>query len=158
MSGIVKFSEAASIALHAMAVLAATADRHLTIRDIAEAMPISEAYLAKVLQRLAKAGLVESARGPGGGFQLRGDPRRITLLAVYEAVEGRLGIGSCAFPVAQGCKTCILDEALRDANRLVHDRLARTTLADLDGTFRPNPPVTLGGSARSAAARSHRRT
>lgn len=158
MSGIVKFSEAASLALHAMTVLAARADPHLTIRDVAEAMPVSEAYLAKVLQRLAKAGLVESVRGPGGGFRIRGDPRQITLLAVYEAIEGRLGIAACAFPVAQGCKTCILDEALRDANRLVHDRLARTTLADLDGTFRPNPLVTLGGPARTAAARSRRQS
>lgn len=158
MSGIIKFSEAASIALHAMTVIAATPDRHVPIRDIAEAMPISEHYLAKVLQRLAKAGLVESVRGPGGGFLLRGEPRRTTLLAVYEAIEGRLEIASCTFPVAQGCKTCILDDVLRDANRIVHDRLARTTLADLEGTFRPNPPVTLRGSARVAGARSRPRT
>lgn len=157
MSGIVKFSEAASSALHAMAVLAATPDRHLTIRSIAEAMPTSESYLAKVLQRLAKVGLVESVRGPGGGFVLRGDPRRITLLAVYEAIEGRFEVASCAFPAAQGCKTCILDDALRAADRIVHDRLARTTLADLEGTFRPNALVTLGGSPGSALARSHRR-
>jgi len=157
MNGIVKFSEAASIALHAMTVLGAAPDRHLTVRDIAESMPVSEAHLAKVLQRLAKAGLVGSVRGPNGGFVLRGNPRQITLLAVYEAIEGRLQVASCVFPGSRGCSTCILDDTLRAANQLVRDRLARTTLAHLAGTFRPNTLVALGASPASAAARSRRR-
>lgn len=137
MSGIVKFSEAASIALHTMTVLAAEPDRHVTVKDVAARMPVSEHHLAKVLQRLAKAGLVTSVRGPGGGFLLRGDPARVTLLQVYEAIEGPLEVAECAFPGGAGCGRCILDDALREANGLVKGRLARTTLADLARDFRP---------------------
>lgn len=157
MSGVVHFSEAASIALHTMTVLAGAPERHVTVHEIAEQLPVSEAHLAKVLQRLVKAGLVDSLRGPRGGFLLRGDPRQVTLLRVYEAIEGQLEVASCAFPVAQGCKACILDDALREANGIVHDRLARTTLSDLAATFRPSPLVALGGSPGSAAARARRR-
>jgi Rrf2 family protein len=145
MSGIVKFSEASSIALHTMTVLAAEADRHLTVAEIAARMPVSESHLAKVLQRLGKAGLVGSVRGPGGGFVLRGDPARVTLLQVHEAIEGPLEVGECAFPGAQACRACILDGALREANALVKDRLARTTLADLARTFRPGGELVTFG-------------
>lgn len=154
MHGIVKLSEAASIALHAVTVLAADSDRHLTVREIAEALPVSENHLAKVLQRLSKAGLVASVRGPGGGFRLRADARETTLLRVYEAVEGPLDVARCVFPDAQGCASCILDDALRAAGQLVRDRLAKARIADLAHTFRPRGLVKL---ARRTAAPARRR-
>jgi Rrf2 family protein len=157
MSGVVHLSEAASIALHTMTVLARAPGRYLAVHELAEQLPVSESHLAKVLQRLVKAGLVESLRGPKGGFLLRGAASETTLLQVYEAIEGRLEVASCVFPTAQGCKACILDDALRDANRLVHERLARTTLAELAGTFRPAALVALGEAPGSSAARPRRR-
>lgn len=131
MNGIVKFSEAASIALHAMALLSASPERALTSHEMAERLPVSQNHLAKVLQRLAKAGLVDSIRGPRGGFLLRGEARQTTLLRVYEAVEGRLELASCLFPDAQNCTDCILGDTVQEANRLVRDRLARTPLSAL---------------------------
>jgi Rrf2 family protein len=157
MNGIVHFSEAASIALHTMTVLAGAPERHLTVHEIAEQLPVSETHLAKVLQRLVKAGLVDSLRGPRGGFLLRAAPAAITLLQVYESIEGPLEVASCAFPVAQGCRSCILDDALREANGIVRERLARTTLAELARTFRPSPLVALRARARAAPPRPARR-
>ncbi len=151
MSGLVKFSEAASIALHTMTVLATAPERHLSVHEIAERMPVSESHLAKVLQRLVKAGLVDSARGPHGGFMLRGDPRQIALLRVYEAIEGRLDVASCMFPDRTDCASCILEDTLRSANQLVRDRLARTALSALVTAFRPRADtVTLGPPKRGA--------
>jgi Rrf2 family protein len=146
MSGIVKLSEASSIALHAMTLLASEAGRHVTVKDLASRLPVSEAHLAKVMQRLVKTGLVASVRGPGGGFTLRADPAATTLLQIYEAIEGELEVAKCMFPDRpEACSACILDDALAEANRIVHARLARTRLSQLTTTFRsPAPLVALG--------------
>ncbi len=157
MNGIVRFSEAASIALHAMIVLAADSSREggrlLTVREIAEGLPVSEHHLARVLQRLAKAGLVASVRGPAGGFSLRGDAARITLLDVYEAVEGRLTVPTCLFPVGEGCASCILDDTLAAANRLVREKLAGTPLSKLTPSFRTGGLVALARKGHSIPER-----
>lgn len=148
MSGVVKFSEASSIAMHTMAILAADPDRHMTIREVAAVLPISGNHLAKVLQRLAHAGLVESVRGPGGGFALRGDPEKITLLEVHEAIEGHFVVSPCLFSPDKCCGTCLLGDTPRQANALVHDRLSRTRLADVAPLIAPRPAlVTLGDGA-----------
>ncbi len=131
MDGIVKFSEASSIAMHAMALLAAEPDRNLTAHEVAELLPISESHLVKVLQRLARAGLVEGARGPGGGFRLHADRAVISLLDVYEAIEGKLGVNACLFSPPKCCGTCILGDSVHQANALIHERLAKTRLADV---------------------------
>ena len=85
-----RISEAASIALHTMAYLARNKDRMVSTHEIAGAMGLSENHLAKVRQRLVKAGLVEAQRGPSGGFMLSRPAEDITLLEVYEAIEGPL--------------------------------------------------------------------
>ncbi|MCK4620269.1 MAG: Rrf2 family transcriptional regulator, partial [Desulfobacterales bacterium] len=67
MSNIIKISEAASMAIHAMVFLASESGRIVPSREIATTLRSSEAHLSKVMQRLAKAGLVSSTRGPKGG-------------------------------------------------------------------------------------------
>lgn len=162
MSCVVKFTEASTIAMHTMAILAGEPDRHVTIHEVAARLPVSENHLAKVLQRLSRAGLVESVRGPGGGFLLRGDPRQITLLAVHEAIEGPLEITGCLFSPPQCCGTCILGDTLHEASRLVHARLASTRLADVATLFPPGratgAPVTLAPPPARRAAAPRRRT
>ncbi len=155
MSDIVKLSEAASIALHAMALLASEGERHVTVKDLASRLPVSETHLAKVMQRLMKAGLVASVRGPGGGFTLRTDPAATTLLQVYEAIEGRLEVAECMFPDRpEGCSACILDDALAEANRIVHAQLARTRLAQLSTTFRSGASLVALGRPKPARPRT----
>jgi Rrf2 family protein len=161
MSAVVKFTEASSIAMHTMALLAARKDRHVTVGEIAASLPVSENHLAKVLQRLTRAGLVEGLRGPGGGFLLRGDPAEITLLQVHEAIEGRFEVSGCLFSPPKCCGNCILGDATREANALVHARLARTRLADVVHVFTPRPAPaapeeTAPGTARQRPrARPH---
>jgi Rrf2 family protein len=87
MAGLFRISEAASIAFHGMGLLAVRGAR-MSGHEIAHAVGVSEAHLLKVFQRLARAGLVHSTRGPGGGFEITEDPRAVTLFRVYEAIEG----------------------------------------------------------------------
>lgn len=95
MASVIQISEAASLALHSMVLLAASPDQPLTVKEITARTGVSEAHLSKVMQRLAKAGLVKSTRGPKGGF-LIGDPgSSMTLLQIFQAIEGPLEMGKC---------------------------------------------------------------
>jgi Rrf2 family protein len=153
MGGVVRFTEASSIALHAMTILAARPGLHVTTSYVATRLPVSEHHLAKVLQRLARAGLVESVRGPGGGYLLRRPAAEITLLDVHEAIEGGFVVASCVFSHPSCLGDCVLGDTVREANALVHARLARTSLADVVQTLAPVPSLVAFGAAREAQAR-----
>jgi len=66
------------------------------IRAISERQAIPARYLEQIFQRLRRAGLVRSKRGPGGGYRLARAPEEITLREVVEAVEGPLRVGPAA--------------------------------------------------------------
>ena len=95
MGNIVHLSEAASIAIHSL-VLIAKAESQLNVQKIAESTGSSRHHVAKVLQRLTKEGFIVSSRGPHGGFQLNKAPDQISLLSIYEAIEGTMNIPKCA--------------------------------------------------------------
>ncbi len=130
-TSIFRVSEAANLAIHAAALLA-RADRLVTTSELAETLGASEAHLAKVLQRLERQGVVRGIRGPTGGFRLARPPAAITLIEVYEAVEGRTGNGRCIFGVST-CdgKNCVLGEYFQKVNREVLSRLERTRLSEV---------------------------
>lgn len=107
MSPFPQFSEAVSLAFHSM-VLLARSPSPLTVREVAERTGVSFHHLAKVFQRLRRAHLVLSSRGPKGGFVLARPPERITLLEVYEAIEGSLPE-----------KVCLLGRALCPFERCI---------------------------------------
>jgi Rrf2 family protein len=127
-----KISEACSMAMHAMTMLAASTDRKLTTREIASFLKVSEAHLSKVLQRLARAGLVKAVRGPRGGFELVKPGDETTLLEVYEAIEGPLEPQDCLFSerICEGDK-CILGGLLDTVDREVRSYLEKTRLSKL---------------------------
>jgi Rrf2 family protein len=66
------------------------------IREIGARQRIPARYLEQIFQRLRRAGLVTSKRGPGGGYRLARPPAEITLREVVEAVEGPLAKGLAA--------------------------------------------------------------
>jgi len=136
MASLLSISEAASLALHATVLLAQKPDRRLSAARIASVLGGSEAHLTKVLQRLARAGLVESLRGPKGGFVLGKPNDAISLLEVYESIEGPLKRAECllASPVCQHGK-CLLGNLLGDVPRQVHQHLSETRLSDLTETY-----------------------
>lgn len=118
------------MAIHAMVVIAANNGRLLTVKNIVSVLKVSETHLSKVMQRLCKAGLVVSTRGPGGGFELNGGNNK--LLEVYEAIDGPLVMTSCLFekPVC-GSRKCIFDKLLKRTNRDFYKYLSQTGLKDI---------------------------
>jgi Rrf2 family protein len=94
MSKIFSLSEASSIAIHGM-VLIARSDSGLNVIKITEFTGFSKNHIAKVLQRLVKNDLLKSVRGPAGGFSLKKNPEDITLLDIYESIEGPIDITEC---------------------------------------------------------------
>jgi Rrf2 family protein len=135
MSQLLNISEAASLALHTMAVLAQGNRQRMRNQEIARRLGASGHHLAKVMQRLAKAGLVDSACGPRGGFVLGKPADQVSLLTIYEAVEGPLSEHACLLnePICRG-NCCVLGEVLDSIRRQLRDYLDRTTLAELAGT------------------------
>jgi Rrf2 family protein len=137
MASMLKISEAASLALHSTVLLAANPDELISTREIAATLHVSEAHLSKVLQRLARAGIVRAIRGPKGGFRLVRPARETTLLDVYESIEGTLIPSKCLFesPICQG-DACILGGLLETVDRQVRDYLSKTKLDDLTSIYR----------------------
>jgi len=70
--------------------------RIISVDEISGAMDVPRPFLAKILQRLMKAGLVGSTRGVKGGFRLARDPKDVNLLEVIEAIQGPSAANACA--------------------------------------------------------------
>ncbi len=131
MPNLINISEAASLGLHAAAVLAGCGGEPMTTAQIASELRVSEAHLAKVLQRLSRNGIVRGTRGPGGGFVLTRDPAKTTLRRIYEAVEGKLDTRRCLFdrPVC-GRASCPLGKIIEEASETIVRGLEETTLEE----------------------------
>ncbi len=127
-------SEATSLAFHALAVLAREPGRRRSNTELAASLGASEAHLAKVLSRLARAGLVLSSRGRGGGVALTGEASRISLWQVYELLEGPPEVRACLAGPQGGrpCgPDCILGDLLHSVQEQVRDKFEQTYLTDL---------------------------
>jgi len=132
MADIVKISDATALAMHTMAHLAINPGEQSTTAEIAKVFEASKHHLAKVHQRLTKAGLISANRGPGGGVGLAKDPAEITLLDIYEVMEGTLICTPCLFG-KEVCPrvNCVLSNLLPGLAMQVRDYFEQTTLAQL---------------------------
>jgi len=133
MPPLLKISDAVSLAFHTMGVLADHKDVCLSTKEIAEQLLVSEHHLQKVHQRLAKMGLIRAVRGPKGGFQLNKAAEKITLLEIYEAVEGPL-IPSQCFLGREKCarEHCVLGQMNDQVNVLVMNYFKKVTVDKLN--------------------------
>jgi Rrf2 family protein len=132
MADIIKISDATALALHSMVHLAIDPNGRSTTNEIAEIFEVSRHHLAKVHQRLTKAGLITSNRGPSGGVMLARAPEKITLLEVYEVMEGSMVCQPCLFGKDKCPRTdCVLGVLLPGLARQVRDYFKTTTLAQL---------------------------
>lgn len=130
MAGLIHFSEAVNLGLHALLLLAATPATARDNRRLAADLGVSANHLSKVLQRLQRAGLVASTRGPAGGFRLAHAPQAVSLLTIYEALEGPLVHRDCLLSRPH-CPAggCVFGSLLADTTRAFEQHLRRTTLA-----------------------------
>lgn len=131
MTPVLRVSDVASLAMHAAVLLARGGEGARSVPRMADELGVSADHLAKVLQRLAKAGLVRAGRGRAGGYALARPAAEIRMLEVIEGLEGPLGDDhSCVFgkPLCDGA--CQFRDLVDGVTRQVRDRLAATTLAD----------------------------
>jgi Rrf2 family protein len=136
MNSFLKVSQAASLAVHTMALLAGNRKRSFSAKRIASTLHVSEAHLAKVLGRLAREGFVQSTRGPGGGFILANGAEQTPLMDVYEAIEGKFSPHDCLFE-ARLCEegNCIFGGLLKTINEEMKHYLAETRISDTTFVF-----------------------
>lgn len=137
MSTVLRISDAASLGLHTMALLAARPGEVLATRAMAAELDVSEAHLSKVLQRLTRAGLVRSVRGARGGFELARDATTVSLREAYEAIDGPLRPAACLLgrPACNGTG-CVLGTLLGDLNEQVSRHFDTRRLSDMAAPFR----------------------
>ncbi|MCF8366400.1 MAG: Rrf2 family transcriptional regulator [Bacteroidales bacterium] len=130
MSKIFSLSEAGSIAIHSM-VLIAQAESKLNVVKIAERTGSSKHHVAKVLQRLVKDDFLVSNRGPHGGFELKKPADQINLLEVYESIEGKVEITTCPMDnLICPFEKCILGTVVSDMTQNFKDYMTAQKLSD----------------------------
>lgn len=135
------FSQTLEYALRVVAHLA-TVDRPATTRQIHLATKVPEHYLAKVVNGLARGGLITSQRGPNGGSALARTPDQITLFDVAAAIDPLQRIRTCPLGLrSHGVRLCSVHARLDGAMSHVEDVFRRSTIAEL--LAEPNESVPL---------------
>ena len=129
-----RLTKKADYGLMALKFLAEHADQtSLSAKDIAEAYHIPPQLLAKILQRLAKVGILRSHAGMNGGYSLLKSAREISAFEVIHAIDGPLFITSCG-PSHSGCDltdSCTIKEPLARVNDSISGLLRSISIADL---------------------------
>jgi Rrf2 family iron-sulfur cluster assembly transcriptional regulator len=90
-----KLSSKARYAVEAMLELAVHSDRPVTLASISQRQRISQSYLEQLFMRLRRNGLIEGARGPGGGYRLAREAAQISIAEVVLAVDEKAGPQTC---------------------------------------------------------------
>lgn len=103
------------------------------MREVAEALDIPQAFLSKILQELAKKGILTSAKGPGGGFQLNCSPSETSLYSLVEAVEGPAPEGVCllGLSLCSDDTKCPMHDAWKDMQAAFRSCMEATSLMDI---------------------------
>lgn len=133
-----KISTKGRYALRLMLDLALTeGEAPVSLRDVARRQDISDKYLEQIITPLARAGLVRSVRGAGGGYLLTRAPEEYTVGEILRILEGSLAPVSCAED--KGCcgraDRCVAQEVWEQIAEAVSGVVDHITLADLVKRF-----------------------
>ncbi|NKB70648.1 MAG: Rrf2 family transcriptional regulator [Candidatus Latescibacteria bacterium] len=125
------FSQPSKYALRALLHLAQKGPEPHLSREIARALDVPEPFLAKILQNLVRHKLLQSFKGRGGGFKLAKPAKRISLLAVVQAVEGPDFGHNCLLGLPECSETnpCPLHDHWSTHKARLFDMLENQTLA-----------------------------
>lgn len=112
----------------------AGADRAVNTKELAEKYSIPHELLAKIMQRLAKAGLVISTSGPAGGYRLARSPEAISIGLVIEVIDGPPAIIHCMKSSGNSCDQhdkCTIRDPLAQINIRILQMLNLVSLAEI---------------------------
>jgi Rrf2 family protein len=114
-------------------------------QEIAERAEIPAHFLAKIVQDLARAHLIEIRQGPKGGYALLKEPAEITLLEVVEVMIGEIYLNDCVSRpgTCSASSRCVVHRIWEDARNQLRQTLAGVTFAQLtdEGSCIPVSPV-----------------
>lgn len=126
------FSQTVEYALRAVIHLAHEAPAARTTAQIAEATRVPKDYLSKILQGLAKKGILQTQRGVGGGVSLSKPPGELTILDVVNAVEPIERFHTCPLKLPNhGKNLCPLHRRMDEAMATVEEAFRNSTLAEV---------------------------
>jgi len=130
MASAIHIPESVFLGIHALARLASERNSE-KLADLL-ITPGSVDHLSKVMQKLSKAGMVNSRRGRNGGFTLAVAPSDIRLMDIWIAIEGTFESSICPY-AGNGCSlvSCLLGSAVTNASEVIRDYLSSTTVEDL---------------------------
>jgi len=126
-------------------------------RELAEFQGVSPSYVAKLFTKLAKAGLITSAEGIQGGFQLAKDPAKVSLWDVVSVLEPDKPLFRCREirrdlvlfdqkpPRWATCGLCPIHAAMREAEKSMRRSLEAVTLADIANQVGNSIPKVFSG-------------
>jgi len=134
-------SKTAEYALRAILCLAGRPDQPKSADALAKKTQVPRSYLTRVLQDLTAAGLVQSRPGPGGGYELAGDPGEVTILDVVNAVSPLERIRHCPLGITSHTKLCPLHHELDRAYAATESAFRGVTLKNLIESTSPIIPL-----------------
>lgn len=151
-------SQTTGYAIKALACLPESGAPPRQIADVARCTRIPRAYLAKIVNRLVRQGLVCARRGHRGGIALAQPAARITLLDIVEAVEGPNWLGQCLLGLdeCRDQRDCPTHGFWMEICRQIRNKLGTTSLAEVIAAF-PGRPDCNSSSAVAAARTTARR-
>ena len=119
--------------LRALAEIADAAGQPISATEIAARQDVSKKYLDAILAKLRGAGLIQSQRGPGGGYVLARKPKEISLLHVVRALEPRWPVLPCVEQpsVCSGSAGCQTRPVWQELSAAIENTLAQMPLTRL---------------------------
>lgn len=123
-----KYSKATNYALHTMLYLVvATPHKPIGVQQLAERQEVSPTYLSKILTKLVKAGMIESASGANGGYRLKRNWEEISFLDIIHAVEGTASLFDC---LNHGPE-CLIQKEMIAAEEKMEEHLRNQKMSEL---------------------------
>jgi Rrf2 family transcriptional regulator, iron-sulfur cluster assembly transcription factor len=150
------YSRSTEYAIRAFVHLAQTpGGKYAMVKTIAEQEEIPLHFLAKILQQLARKGLLRSSKGPTGGFALRAAAHEIRLLDIVEALDGLEAYEHCAAGHAHCSDStpCFMHDSWSALRSRIMEYLGRNTIADFSKAL-VQKKKTLSGSRQRKAKRA----
>jgi Rrf2 family protein len=128
------YSQSSKYAIRAFVNLASLPEGQFAmVKNIAEEEQIPSHFLAKILQQIARKGLLRSSKGPTGGFCLNVPAKKLKLIDIVDAVDGVSSFTACAggLPECNSARACSLCDRWKPVQSKIMGFLGKTTIADL---------------------------
>lgn len=149
------FTTTTEYAIRGLAELAGRAGdgRSMMLDELVSDTSLPRDFLAKVFQRLVKAGLLRSAKGRGGGFALGRPANEITLKDIVEAIDGPLTFDRCAVGLdkCSDQQPCPQHDLYKPIRQRIKEYLQTTTVADLSSSLKTKAAWLKAVAARDEA-------